>query len=311
MQKHSRHPTAAIAITLCLAAGAISNAEATELGGSSYPIGVDTNFGGVMLSPGWHNLFYLNNYDASHLRDNSGGDNRALSHYHLQATTFAYRFSYVWPNVQVLGAQLETRGAIPIPSIDLDRVLGSGANLSGSTTRQGDPSFSPLLLGWSNGGLHQIVGMEMILPLGSYDKTRPVNAGRNYWQFGPYYGVTWFPATWAEASAKLRYGINQRNKDTDYKSGDEATLEFSVGYRFSPSTSLGLNGYVYRQATDDKVHGAVVNGNGNRGRANAFGPYVSHSFSKDFSVVLKMQDESSVRNRADGIRVWLQTRLDL
>lgn len=100
-----------------------------------------------------------------------------------------------------------------------------------------------------------------------------------------------------------------KNQKTDYRSGDELTLEYSAGYRFTEALSAGINGYVYRQTTDDRLQGASVNGNGNRGSVNAVGPYAMYRFSKDFAVVAKLQEEFGAKNKSEGTRLWLQARL--
>lgn len=42
----------------------------------------------------------------------------------------------------------------------------------------------------------------------------------------------------------LHYGINAKNDQTDYRSGDELTLKFSGGCRLSEAVSAGINGYL-------------------------------------------------------------------
>jgi len=46
-----------------------------------------------------------------------------------------------------------------------------------------------------------MAGIEVIAPSGSYDRDRPVNAGRNAWQLAALYGVTWLPGAWETSAA--------------------------------------------------------------------------------------------------------------
>ena len=176
---------------------------------------------------------------------------------------------------------------------------------SGQHTGLADMSLSPVILGWHSPTYHQTVGLDTHLKTGSYDPAALVNTGRNYYQAAPFYALTWFPRK--DVNAKLRYAVNGRNKATNYHSGNEATLEFSAGWRASPKLALGLNGYLYRQTTDDKLNGGIVAAN--RGRVNALGPYVNYQVTPKFALLAKLQSEFDARNKPQGTRLWLQTRI--
>ncbi len=301
-----------IAMAACaLLAGLAGPALATEGGGSSYPVGVETNFSGIMLPEGANLLVYYQHYAADHAKGDDGGDNRRFAYFRTRADVLALRLSYVWPGARLAGATLETRVVLPIPSLDLnlgiDRSPLAPLDRSGTASGPGDITLAPLLLGWHGDSVHQMAGLEVIVPTGSYDATSPVNTGRNYRQLAALYGVTWLPGRW-EASARVRYGVNGNNPATDYRSGEELTLEFSGGYKFAPGWSAGVNGYVYRQLTDDRQAGRRVGPDGNRGEVDAIGPYLAWSVSKQLSLVGKLQFESDARNRAEGERLWLQGR---
>lgn len=285
---------------------------ATEGGGNAYALGVETNFSGMMLPEGSHLLVYYQNYTASRARDNDGRANRRFADFGMHADVVALRLSHVWRGIQLAGASLESRVVLPLPSLDLDLAIArpeplAAIDRSGATRGPGDLTVAPLLLGWHGERLHQMTGVEMILPTGHYNRERPVNVGRNAWQLAAVYGVTWLPGRW-EASARLRYALNGRNEATDYRSGNELSLEFSGGYRFAPGWSAGINGYVYRQTSDDRQAGAAVNGDGNRGSVDALGPYLAWSPAPGIGLVAKLQVESGARNRAEGRRFWLQGR---
>lgn len=180
---------------------------------------------------------------------------------------------------------------------------------SGSKTGMADLNFSPLLLGWHTGSLHQIAGFELTLPTGRFDADAPVNLGRNYRGFAPLYAATWLLDNRWQLSAKARYQVNSTNRATDYRSGDEFTFEYSAGFIVSPELALGINGYLYRQMTDDRQAGVPVNGNGNRGRVQAIGPYLSFNLAPRMAVMVKLQAEYGARNRPEGTRLWVQTKV--
>jgi len=318
---HARHrhvQRAAVRAIVALATGFVSApaAMATEGGGNSYPVGVDTFYSGVMLPEGLNLLLYYSHYQASTSKDNAGNDNSRFAYYNIRSDAVSMRASYVWPGVRWLGANVETRAALPVISLDLSLGIARPAPLapldkSGNKTAQGDMSFIPIILGWHGEKLHQLAGIETYLPVGDYDVRDPVNTGRNYHQVAPFYAATWIPSPSVDLNAKVRYGINGRNHDTNYRSGNEFTLEFGGGYHLSQGVTVGVNGFLYRQTTDDVQNGAAVNGNGNRGRVNAIGPYIAASVTRKINVIAKVQSEFDAANRSQGTRVWLQTKIPL
>ncbi|AWT12750.1 hypothetical protein DM292_17540 [Stutzerimonas frequens] len=300
----------AVAVSLACAG---SLAQASESNGSQYPVGVDTNLSGLMLPEGLNMLLYYSRYTADTITDDHGDSRAAVADYDVEANVVATRFSYVWPGVKWLGANVETRLVLVVPTIDLTLDINRPGGLppldrGGSTTALGDTTFAPVLLGWHSKTLHQIAGVETFLPTGEYDVNEPVNAGRNYYQVAPFYAATWFPNPRWEASAKLRYGMNTTNADTDYRSGDELTLEFSGGYRLTERLSAGINGYWFEQTTDDEIDNRTV-AEGNQGSVKAIGPYVSYRFASNFALIAKWQEEFDAENRPEGTRLWLQARL--
>ncbi|MFJ2684323.1 transporter [Pseudomonas sp. NPDC087342] len=290
-------------------------AAAVESNSSSYPVGIETNFSGIMFPEGATWLAYYSHYSAADSKDNSGKNNSSLAHYNFQSDTVALRLSYVWPGVKWLGANIESRFALSVPTVELEldiarpQAFGGPIDKGGTQTGFTDLNIAPVLFGWHGKTVHQTAGIEGYIPSGTYDKDEPVNIGHNFFQAAPFYAVTWFPNEHWEASAKFRYAFNSRNQDTDYQSGNEFTTEFSAGYRVSPAFTLGIQGYVYRQTTDDQLDGESVNGNGNRGSVNALGPYFQYRFSKSFAVITKYQQEFDAKNRGEGSRLWVQMKL--
>ncbi|MES2911213.1 MAG: transporter [Pseudomonadota bacterium] len=302
------------AMALASLAMAAAPAGATEGGGNSYPVGVETNFSGLMPPEGLHAFVYYTNYAANESKDNSGNNNPQLAYFKLRSSAVVGRLSYVWPGVRVLGANVETRVAQALPSIAASAGINRPAPLgvldrSGSRTDLADTVFAPVILGWHSPTFHQMAGVETILPTGSYDSARVVNAGRNTLQVAPFYALTWFPSKGFDVNAKFRFAVNSKNNATNYQSGNEASVEFSAGYQPNPSLTLGLNGYIYQQTSNDVQNGALVNGNGNRGRVKALGPYIGYSFTPRFQVMLKLQSEFDAVNRPQGTRFWIQTKI--
>ncbi|MCK6391510.1 MAG: hypothetical protein L6Q40_10915, partial [Azonexus sp.] len=104
-------------------AGAIHSALATEGGGSSYPVGVETNYTGIMLPEGQHLLVYYQHYAADRATDGGGGDNPRFAQFRMRADVLALRYSQVWRGVKIAGAHVESRLVLPLPSLDLSLAI--------------------------------------------------------------------------------------------------------------------------------------------------------------------------------------------
>ena len=307
-----RRSLAAALAALGACSAPMDTARATEGGGNSYPIGVDNTFAGYMLPEGAHWLLFYQHYTATQFKDNAGNNSPRFSDFRLQADVVAPRLSYVWPGVHFLGANVETRIVQPISAMDLTLGIARRPPLlaldkGGQQTGLADMSFSPVILGWHGITFHQTLGVETHLRTGGYDVRENVNTGRNYDQLAPVYAFTWFPSARTDVSAKFRYGINDRNQATGYHSGDEASIEFSAGYRVLQQLLLGLNGYVYRQTTDDDVNGVAVPDT--RGRVNALGPVQQLPLSACWNPrrLLRILVEVGARGRSPGTRFWATT----
>ena len=315
---HFKHRigTISLALTVLLLHGGLAGA--TELGGSSYPVGVELGYGD-MLPSGLYNLAYYSHAQASSLKGSSGQD-LGWARYRLTADTISYRMQYVWA-ATLLGAGVESALVLPFPYIDLEKQVASALpDTSGSRFGMTDPLLVPLRLAWKGEDLNQSAALEIVAPLGAYDVTARVNTGRNYWQFAPAYALSYRPSDQTVFGFKLRYGINTENQATSYRSGKELSVEYSAGYKPSSAMTFGLQGYFFRQTTDDELNGQATSatngrlfgsGIGNRGSANSIGPFLSYRVSPRFAFTLKYQQDFDVKNRAEFSRFWLQAMLPL
>jgi hypothetical protein len=269
---------------------------ATEGRGSSYPMGAENYLTGAMPPPGFYTLAFINDYAADELKDDAG--NTVPVDFRVRATAVSPRF--VW----VTGATLfggQVAHAIIVPLVDLD------VSVAGASRRKrglGDITITALALGYHHSDkLHSVAAVDIITPSGSYDRNRLANPGRNYWAIQPVYTASYVnPSGW-NWDVKLMYDFNFMNKDTDYRSGQEAHVDYALGYAVSPNWVIGVGGYAYRQTTNDELHGKDV---GNVGRGLAIGPSIKYDSGQGFFVTAKLQRETSVRNRAEGHAFWIK-----
>jgi len=115
----------------------------------------------------------------------------------------------------------------------------------------------PVQLNWSVGDFSFKLAEAVIAPTGGYDLDEVVNLGRNYWSFDTVGAATWLGSkTGTEVSIVPGIMFNTRNQHTDYKTGTEFHLDFTLNQFLSETFALGLRGYYYRQVTGDSGSGA-------------------------------------------------------
>lgn len=281
---------------------------ATEGGGSTYPLGVNTVLSGKLPPPGLTNFVYVSEYKADKTMGNDGSEKPNIHDFDLNVKALSMRFDYVYSDYSLLGATLSSRFIVPLVkgkvSFDVDTPAGR-VHRSDKQEGIGDITLVPLLLGWSSPGLSQIVAVDIFTPTGSYDKDRLFNPGRNYWSFAPWYGITAYPIKNLEVSAKALYIINKENSATHYKSGDEFNVDYNIGYNITPTLQVGVSGYFYKQITGDDQDNYTGLNEDNKGRAFAIGPAIKYQ-TPAWGFVAKWQHESNVVNRAEGDKLWLQ-----
>ncbi len=160
---------------------------------------------------------------------------------------------YLWDS-EILGARCGAVLSIPLMidahfSGDLAGVVpvqreGTKTGFAGSNVTA--------ILNWKQGGFNYNAGLSLYAPTGSYDADRMLNLGRNYWSLNPFFAFTWLhPERGHEVSFTTGYMVNTENNDTDYQSGSEVHIDFHLAQHFSAKFALGLDGYYYKQITDD------------------------------------------------------------
>lgn len=156
--------------------------------------------------------------------------------------------------------------------------------------------------------MHSGVALDVIVPTDSYDRARFANPGRNYWAIQPVYTASYVNSNGWNWDVKVMYDFNFKNRDTNYKSGQEFHFDYALGYGIGNHWVAGVGGYAYKQTTGDKLNGLDI---GNKGEAFAIGPSVKYDNSKGFVIMAKYQKESGVKNRAEGESFWIKTILPI
>lgn len=221
-------------------------------------------------------------------------------------------FQYDLPK-KVLGGQYAFTLVLPLVQLNVDaNVIGS---MGGSVRRRqnktglGDIYFSPFNLFWKKGNFKILSSLAMYVPSGSYTVGDLANLGKNYWTLNPYAGMSYNnPKTGLEANAYTGFNFNTENTATNYQSGHEFYLDFTVNKRFKNGFGVGGTGYVFQQITGDSGSGARLGSF--RGRTIGVGPEVSYATLLPNNILFAMEakwvPEIEVKNRLQGHWIWFK-----
>jgi len=213
--------------------------------------------------------------------------------------------SYTFPN-NVLGGTYTIGLVIPFGYVELDAsVTGPGGEtigVSGDSFNLADMAIVPLQLNWDVGKLHFKFAEAIIAPTGGYDVGNVVNLGRNYWAFDTIGAVTWFNTeTGTDVSIAPGIMVNMRNDATDYRTGNEFHVDFTVNQFLSEIFAIGLRGYYYRQVTGDSGSGARLGDF--KGESLGIGPgflWQPKFANGKFTIVGKVMFDITATNRFDS-----------
>lgn len=281
-----------VMLLACLAA-IFPMAHATEGGSDSYPLGAEGFGAGVLPPPGVYLVTYYQNYQADKVVNKDG--NSIVPDFELEANAIVPRL--VWmTDKKVLNGQLGFYAIQPIVNLDV-----KAAGASDSETGFGDIAVAPIL-SWHNGNHHWATAFESSIPTGDYSVGKLANIGKNYYTARPIAAYSYHQPNGWDISTKISYSINSENNDTHYDSGDYLGGDYAVGYEIKPRFTFGIQGYVFKQMTNDKKEGVEI---GNRGQSIAVGPAVQYQ-GKGWSLEGKYLTETNVKNRAEGDSAWLK-----
>lgn len=278
----------------------IGTAFATEGGGSTYNGGAENYMAGAVPPPGFYAMVYAEDYQADTLRDNSGNA-LAVPGFKLHATALAPRLVWSLPT-QVAGGNLVAHTILPLVNLSVN-VPGASQTKSGL----GDVTVGLGVAWHHSANLHSVAALDVVAPTGGYTKGDLVNIGRNYWSFQPMYSVTYIDPTGWNADAKFTLNLNTRNSATDYRSGNEFFVDYSIGWGLGNGWVAGVGGHVRQQFSDDSGSGATSGAN--RASAMSIGPSFKYDNGKGWFITAKYQHDFNVRNTVQGNALWIKSTI--
>lgn len=292
IKKQSMSKISILLTCACMSAIFSGSAFATEGGADSFALGAEGVMAGALPPTGLYFLGYYQQYNATKFLDSKGKE--LIPNFDLDAHVLVPRMVGM-TNQNIFGGQLGFYGILPL--VDLHVKM---ADQSDQRSGIGDFVVGPML-GWHQGNHHWVTALENVLPTGAYNANRLANIGKNYYTFRPIVAYSYHDKGW-DLSTKLSYSFNTKNDDTDYQSGQYFAADYSVGYEVVPNINFGIQGYVFKQMSDDKKDNVDI---GFRGQSVAVGPAIQYQ-QKGWSLEAKYLAETKVENRPKGDAAWLK-----
>lgn len=312
--------TKKLCLPAAVAAMAVASpALASESGGGVYPNGAEGMLSAALPPPGTYYLGYLTYYHSDRFNDGNG-DSGFIPNFNVDATAAVSRFVWV-SDKKIFGASYAAHVIVPVVNVD-----ASVAGINGNRTGVGDVTVNPMILGWHfKNGMHAIFGVDVNVPVGSYDRTSVANFSRHYWNVEPILTLAYYGKNGVSLDVKMMYDINFKNKSAqinainptgaDYRSGNEFHADFAANYSLKPNLALGVSGYYYEQTTSDKVDNAatqaLIDGlDGFKGKVFAAGPSVRLGLGK-VQLIGTWQHEFHAEYRPQGDKFWIKAIVPL
>ncbi len=220
----------------------------------------------------------------------------------------AVAIPYVWVKAKAKGEVQLTRTIGP-QTITITR----SGSMSDTANGVGDIAFYPFMLGWTdlNGDLKYDVRLGIYAPTGDYDTGKLANVGKNFWTFEPAVSLSYISSKIGlELSAFMGIDFNTKNHKTDYRSGAQFHLDFTVAEHlplFGGVIGVGANAFYYQQITGDSGEGAILGDF--KGRTVGIGPvlsYMTKIWKKDLVAEVKWLPEIEVKRRVKGDYIWFK-----
>ncbi len=223
--------------------------------------------------------------------------------------------------LKLLGGNYSVGAAIPYVWMEVEGEVQRPKLGGGTITRTvrdtangfGDITVYPFMLGWTDlgGDLKYDVRFGIYVPTGNYEKGKLANVGKNYWTFEPMASLSYISSKIGlELSAYAGVDFNTKNNETEYQSGNQFHLDFTVAEHlplFGGIIGLGANGFYYEQISGDSGSGASLGDF--KGRTVGIGPvlsYVMKVWNKDLVAEVKWLPELDVNHRMEGDYIWFK-----
>lgn len=336
-----------------LAALACASAGAAENGGQRYSAGIGGSDMTAPLMPGWYFQAPVVAYHAKKIKGDNGKQATAggVATHPILGTPIPFdskvdidadvraiqpRITYI-DNTRVFGGNLGFTVMLPVVQREgkfaltppdfgfgplyqaaVQGVLDAQAKaLSGRVSGIGDLEIGGIVHWELADNQAMTLVNTVVVPTGDYKAERRLNPGfGNYYTFRPSLQYSYIGEGW-DFGVRTVLSFSTRNKDTGYRSGNVANVDFQLMKFVSDDIRVGLQGFAVKQFQNDSQDLSYLVGdsagvrpaeiiNGNRMRAYGLGPAVGWlKDGGDMMVEGKFIKEFGARNRTEGQAFWL------
>lgn len=282
-----------IAILGLAALGCAESADAAENGGLNYIAGAPGIF--IADFPPLPGLFAVSQSSYTSANSLNGADgNRLPVPFKLKAYSETIRLLASY-GVNIMGASVYSQLVIPAVHSEMS-MYGVEQSSSGFA----NIVVSPVIFAWHLPNYQQfIVGLDIATPFGTYDPNA-FSVAQGYTSFQPGFGYRYNNPQGLDAGATVRFLLNMKNQDTNYKSGTALVVDYMAGWNFGPWKLGVVGGYAY-QFDGDRVGGVDI---GYRFEEFKVGPSIAYNFGPAI-VNLNYQQDVYVKNGAKTGAFWL------
>ncbi|MBU3622004.1 transporter [Polynucleobacter sp. CS-Odin-A6] len=288
----------------------IASAQITfaDEGGSAFWLsGQYASMAAVPSSPGWSLVtmpyIYSGNADKSKTFQNGKSVNAGLS---TRESIVLFQLGYS-SEEKILGGQPYigvgwgpgANSTSAFASINANRSV----ELNRSNSVVGSQDIYPLAsLSWNKGNNNFMTYLTGDIPVGTYNPDSLATIGLGHAAIDTGGGYTYLnSATGLEFSGVLGATYNWMNQQTNYQSGIDSHLDWSVSQFLSASWQVGIAGYVYYQLTGDSGSGNKVGAF--KSQIAAIGPQIGYLFNinkKQAYINVRAYKEFWAQNRVEG-----------
>ena len=286
-------------------------ASATENGGTVWPVGAES-YATAAAVPARHKAMfyeYTCYYFANQVVD-SNGQNVAPADFKLRVFAVAGKVAYNWGVKTPLGS---VGSYIASPFVYESVQAGGETNSRFNASNQ---NIVPIAIYNHKGPAYWYYELQYESKPGGYNSTKPVNIGEHYDALTPGFAVTLLPHKGKQdIMSRVDYEFNNSDHATHYHSGNEFFWQYDAQQEIpGHKMSVGLQGYFYKQTTNDRLYAAPVvamNADGTqnvgyKGRAWDLGPQVTFPMGKHGAMVFKWSHDMFVQNKPRGNSIWFQ-----
>ncbi len=260
---------------------------------------------------------YLSWATASSIKDSHGNNIPVFVNPRLNVVADLNQFLYSVPVPERFIGQPGLDLIVPL--VDVNSAVGAGgAPLPDNGFGLGDIlfgpffQFKPILVDHHPVFAHRLE-FDVVAPTGKYDPTKAINPGSNTWQLNPYWAATVLPIHRLEISTRLQYLYNFKNTNPineptgtplSTQEGQAIFDNFAVSYFVLPANPqrayahfvcVGLNGYYFKQITENKTDGNSLSGT--KEQTLGLGPGAMWVASQTDAFWLNLYFETAVENR--------------